>query len=189
MRNAVRGVLLSIPLRTPALRIIVSAISRRVLRPEIGVEEDTAVNRLAVAQAEELRPHGLTALAVTPGFLRSEAMLDGFGVTEANWRDGGKRDPNFLASETPNFIGRVIAALAADPNIHRRTSTVLTSWDLAEEYNIDDIDGRRPHWGRHFTTDIPNPTTDPAHSEPNQEADKPTPSASPGDPAPLWTRA
>jgi NAD(P)-dependent dehydrogenase (short-subunit alcohol dehydrogenase family) len=128
----------------------------------------TAVNRLAVAQAEELRPHGITALAVTPGFLRSEAMLDGFGVTETNWRDAGKRDPNFLASETPHFIGRVIAALAADPDIHRRTGTVLTSWDLAEEYNIDDIDGRRPHWGRHFTTNILNPTTDPAHSEPNQ---------------------
>jgi NAD(P)-dependent dehydrogenase (short-subunit alcohol dehydrogenase family) len=114
----------------------------------------TAVNRLALAQAEELRPHGITALAVTPGFLRSEAMLDGFGVTEANWRDAGERDPHFLASETPHFIGRVVAALAADPGIHHRTGTVLTSWDLAEEYGIDDIDGTRPHWGRHISAGV-----------------------------------
>ena len=122
----------------------------------------TAVNRLALAQAEELRSHGITALAVTPGFLRSEAMLDGFNVTEANWRDAGKRDPHFLASETPHYIGRVIAALAADPDVHSRTGTVLTSWDLAEEYDIDDIDGRRPHWGRHFATNILTSPTDPA---------------------------
>lgn len=114
----------------------------------------TAVNRLALAQAEELRPYGITALAVTPGFLRSEAMLDGFGVTEANWRDAGQRDPHFLASETPRYIGRVIAALAADPHVDRRTGQVLTSWDLAEEYDIDDLDGSRPHWGRHFATNV-----------------------------------
>lgn len=120
----------------------------------------TAVNRLALAQAEELRPHSITALAVTPGFLRSEAMLDGFNVTEANWRDAGKRDPHFLASETPHYIGRVIAALAADPDIHSKTGTVLTSWDLAEEYDIDDIDGRRPHWGSHFATNILKSPTD-----------------------------
>ncbi|WP_433226271.1 SDR family oxidoreductase [Microtetraspora malaysiensis] len=116
----------------------------------------TAVNRLALAQAEELRPHGITALAVTPGFLRSEAMLDGFGVTEANWRDAGRRDPHFLASETPRFIGRVIAALAADPDVKHRNGQVLTSWDLAEEYNVDDLDGRRPHWGRHFADNVLN---------------------------------
>jgi NAD(P)-dependent dehydrogenase (short-subunit alcohol dehydrogenase family) len=119
----------------------------------------TAVNRLALAQAEELRPHGVTAIAVTPGFLRSEAMLDGFGVTEANWRDAGERDPHFLASETPRYIGRVIAALAADPHVNRKTGHVLTSWDLAEEYNIDDLDGSRPHWGRYFTTNIINTPT------------------------------
>jgi NAD(P)-dependent dehydrogenase (short-subunit alcohol dehydrogenase family) len=127
----------------------------------------TAVNRLALAQAEELRPYGITAVAVTPGFLRSEAMLDGFGVTEANWRDGGKRDPHFLASETPHYIGRVIAALAADPDVHRRTGSVLTSWDLAEEYNIDDIDGRRPHWGRHFATNILNKSAEPTSNPPD----------------------
>ncbi|MEQ4721691.1 SDR family NAD(P)-dependent oxidoreductase [Nonomuraea sp. B19D2] len=116
----------------------------------------TAVNRLALAQAEELRPHGITALAVTPGFLRSEAMLDGFGVTEANWREAGQRDPHFLASETPRFIGRVVTALVADPHVERKSGQVLTSWDLAEEYNVDDLDGSRPHWGRHFTNNILN---------------------------------
>lgn len=118
----------------------------------------TAVNRLAFAQADELRPHGIAAVAVTPGFLRSEAMLEGFGVTEANWRDAGKRDPNFLASETPHFVGRVVAALAADPGVHTRSGTVMTSWDLAEEYEIDDIDGTRPHWGRHFAANVQGPS-------------------------------
>ncbi|MCO6006969.1 SDR family oxidoreductase [Actinoallomurus purpureus] len=116
----------------------------------------TAVNRLALAQAEELRPHGITALAVTPGFLRSEAMLDGFGVSEANWRDAGERDPHFLASETPRYIGRVITALATDPHVERKSGQVLTSWDLAEEYDVYDLDGSRPHWGRHFTNNILN---------------------------------
>ncbi|MGC5629275.1 SDR family oxidoreductase [Georgenia sp. Z1344] len=110
----------------------------------------TAVNRLALAQSEELRPHGITCLAVTPGFLRSEAMLDGFGVAESNWTDAAAQDPHFLASETPRFLGRVVAALAADPQVANRTGQVLTSWDLAEEYGIDDVDGRRPHWGRHI---------------------------------------
>ncbi|MEV6848785.1 SDR family oxidoreductase [Actinoplanes sp. NPDC051411] len=109
-----------------------------------------AVNRLALAEAAELRPYGVTALAVTPGFLRSEAMLDHFGVTEANWRDGGARDPHFLASETPRFVGRAVAALAADPAVAGRAGQVLTSWDLAEEYRFDDVDGARPHWGRYF---------------------------------------
>ena len=110
----------------------------------------TAVNRLAFAMAEELGPLGVTALAVTPGFLRSEAMLEGFGVTEANWRDGARRDPHFAASETPHFVGRAVAALAADPDIAARAGLVHTSWDLGEEYGLTDVDGRRPHWGRHI---------------------------------------
>jgi NAD(P)-dependent dehydrogenase (short-subunit alcohol dehydrogenase family) len=114
-----------------------------------------AVNRLALAQAEELREHGITALAVTPGFLRSEAMLDHFEVTEANWRAGVAKDPHFAASETPHFVGRVVAALAADPKVSVRSGKVLTSWDLAEEYGITDVDGSRPHWGRHFQKNAP----------------------------------
>lgn len=118
----------------------------------------TAVNRLALAQAEELRAHGVTAVAITPGFLRSEAMLDGFEVTEANWRDAAARDPHFLASETPRYVGRAVAALAGDPDVSSRTGQVLTSWDLAEEYGLHDLDGSRPHWGRHLT-DPGSPST------------------------------
>jgi NAD(P)-dependent dehydrogenase (short-subunit alcohol dehydrogenase family) len=110
----------------------------------------TSVIRLAFAYARELRRKGVTAVAVTPGFLRSEAMLDRFGVTEATWRDAGQQDPNFLASETPLFVGRAIAALAADPEVHRKNGRVLASWTLSDEYDFTDADGARPHWGRHF---------------------------------------
>ena len=118
----------------------------------------SAVNRLAFAQAAELKPHGITALAVTPGFLRSEAVLDFFGVTEANWRDAGARDPHFLASETPRFVGRAVASLAADPDVVAKAGRVVSSWDLAEEYDFDDVDGRRPHWGRHYATHVAGKT-------------------------------
>ncbi len=108
------------------------------------------VNRMAFSLAEELRPFGVTALAVTPGFLRSEAMLDHFGVTEANWREGARKEPHFIASETPWFVGRAVAALAADPNVARKAGGVFTSWGLSDEYGFVDRDGRRPHWGRHY---------------------------------------
>jgi NAD(P)-dependent dehydrogenase (short-subunit alcohol dehydrogenase family) len=94
----------------------------------------TSVIRLAYAMANELRPHGITALAVTPGFLRSEAMLEHFGVTEANWQEGAKKDPHFIASETPYFVGRAVVALATDPNVFQKTGKVLSSWGLAREY-------------------------------------------------------
>src|SRR5205823_5150916 len=71
--------------------------------------------QLAFRMAEELRKHRVAAIAITPGFLRSESMLEHFGVTEETWRDGGKKDPNFLESETPLFLGRAVAALAQDP--------------------------------------------------------------------------
>jgi NAD(P)-dependent dehydrogenase (short-subunit alcohol dehydrogenase family) len=106
--------------------------------------------RLAYAMAEELAPHGVTALAVTPGYLRAESTLEGFGVTEANWRDAIARDPNFAASETPCFIGRAVAALAADPHVARKAGGVYGSWTLAEEYGFTDVDGARPHFGRHL---------------------------------------
>jgi NAD(P)-dependent dehydrogenase (short-subunit alcohol dehydrogenase family) len=110
----------------------------------------TAVIRLAYAMASELRPHGIAALAVTPGFLRSEAMLEIFGVTAETWRDGATRDPHFAASETPHFVGRAIAALAADPDVLTKSGSAHTSWDLSDEYGFTDIDGGRPHWGRHI---------------------------------------
>jgi NAD(P)-dependent dehydrogenase (short-subunit alcohol dehydrogenase family) len=99
--------------------------------------------------AAELAPHGITVMAVTPGFLRSESMLQHFGVTEENWREAGKNDPNFLQSESPLFVGRAIAALAADPKVPARTGMLFGSWDLGREYGLSDYDGRRPDWGRH----------------------------------------
>src|SRR5688572_3314605 len=99
--------------------------------------------------AAELAPHGITVMAVTPGFLRSESMLQHFGVTEDNWREAGRKDPNFLQSESPLFVGRAIAALAQDPKVQDRTGTLLSSWELARDYGFTDYDGRRPDWGRH----------------------------------------
>ena len=104
---------------------------------------------LALSMATELKPHNVAAIAVTPGFLRSEAMLEHFGVTEANWRDGGKRDSNFLQSETPLFVGRAVAALAADPNVIGRSGQLYPSWELAHDYGFSDVDGSRPDWGAH----------------------------------------
>lgn len=110
----------------------------------------TSLMRLAFAMAEDLRPAGVTALAVTPGFLRSEAMLDLFGVTEENWQEGVQQDPHFIASETPYFVGRAIAALAADPNVAEKAGKTFSSWGLSDEYGFKDIDGRSPHWGRYY---------------------------------------
>jgi NAD(P)-dependent dehydrogenase (short-subunit alcohol dehydrogenase family) len=106
-----------------------------------------ALKGLALNMAAELKPHGVAAVAVTPGFLRSERMLEGLGVTEANWRDAGKKDKNFLESESPLFVGRAVAALAADPDILERSGQLLSSWELAREYGFTDADGRRPDWG------------------------------------------
>ncbi|RNB86951.1 SDR family NAD(P)-dependent oxidoreductase [Brevibacillus fluminis] len=108
-----------------------------------------SVIHLAKAMAAELRPHNITALSLTPGFLRSEEMLDHFGVTEENWRDAAKIDPNFLQSETPAYIGRAVAALAADLDVARQSGKALSTWGLSDEYGFTDYDGRRPHWGRY----------------------------------------
>jgi NAD(P)-dependent dehydrogenase (short-subunit alcohol dehydrogenase family) len=113
-----------------------------------------SVIRLAYAMSEELRPYGISALAVTPGFLRSEAMLDHFGVTEANWQDAAQQDRHFIASETPFFVGRAVAALAADPHVARKSGGVFGSWTLADEYGFKDVDGRQPHWGRYFAENV-----------------------------------
>jgi NAD(P)-dependent dehydrogenase (short-subunit alcohol dehydrogenase family) len=109
----------------------------------------TSVIRLTYGMAYELRKRNIAVVAVTPGFLRSEQMLDNFGVTESNWRDAGSQDPNFLASETPLFVGRAVAALAADPQVGMKSGRVFSSWDLSDEYGFTDTDGARPHWGRH----------------------------------------
>lgn len=112
-----------------------------------------SVSRLAYAMAEELHKHRVAAVAVTPGFMRTEAMLDHFGVTEANWRDGAKKDKNFIASETPFFVGRAIAALAADSHVLEKSGGLYSSWNLAREYGFTDIDGSRPDCGAHFNFD------------------------------------
>jgi NAD(P)-dependent dehydrogenase (short-subunit alcohol dehydrogenase family) len=109
----------------------------------------SALKLLPLYWAAELEPHGIAAIAVTPGFLRSESMLQHQGVTEANWRDAGRKDPNFLESESPLFVGRAIAALAGDPKVMDRTGLLFSSWELARDYNFTDYDGRRPDWGRH----------------------------------------
>lgn len=106
----------------------------------------TSVIRLAYAMATELRNHNVSAVAVTPGFLRSEAMLESFGVTEANWKEAVDQDPHFIASETPLFVGRAVAALASDVNVSAKSGRVFGSWELAREYNFVDADGRRPDW-------------------------------------------
>ncbi len=111
-----------------------------------------AVTRVAFGMAEELRPKGIAAVAVSPGFLRSEAMLDHFGVTEATWRDGIRKDPHFAHSETPRFVGRGVAALAADRSMRKYAGRVLGSWQLARVYGFRDVDGRRPDWGKHAAT-------------------------------------
>ncbi|MGW0686889.1 SDR family oxidoreductase [Streptomyces sp. NPDC002754] len=110
----------------------------------------SAVIRLAVAQAEELRPHGIAAVAITPGFLRSEAMLEGFGVTEANWREGAARDPHFAYSETPAYLGRAVAALAADPDVIAKSGRALATWGLYKEYGFTDADGTQPDFEAHW---------------------------------------
>ncbi|MNI04774.1 7-alpha-hydroxysteroid dehydrogenase [compost metagenome] len=104
---------------------------------------------LAVSMAEELRPHQITAVSLTPGFLRSEQMLEYFGVDEANWQDAVKKEPHYIESETPYFVGKAVAALAADLQVNLKSGQALTSWDLSDEYGYCDEDGRKPHWGNY----------------------------------------
>ncbi|MFF4392763.1 SDR family oxidoreductase [Streptomyces sp. NPDC001552] len=114
----------------------------------------SAVIRLAVAQAAELRPHGVAAVSLTPGFLRSEALLEHFGVTEANWRDGAAEDPNFARSETPAYLGRAVVALAADPDVIARSGRALATWDLYKEYGFTDADGTQPDFAAHWAENL-----------------------------------
>jgi NAD(P)-dependent dehydrogenase (short-subunit alcohol dehydrogenase family) len=109
-----------------------------------------SVIRFTYAMARDLRKHNVTALAVTPGYMRTEAILDGFGVTEANWWEGAKKDPNFIASETPFYVGRAVAALASDPQVSKKSGRVFSSSGLAQEYGFPDIDGRQPNIDKHF---------------------------------------
>ena len=120
-----------------------------------------SVIRLAFAMARELRKRDVVSVALTPGFLRSERVLEHFGVSEANWKDAGKRSINqnsadqndapadFMMSESPRYIGRAVVALAADPKVKKKSGRVFSSWALAREYGFTDLDGTRPDWGKY----------------------------------------
>jgi NAD(P)-dependent dehydrogenase (short-subunit alcohol dehydrogenase family) len=110
----------------------------------------TSVIRLAWAQAQELSEHGGTAVALTPGWMRSEAMLEHHGVSESNWRDATERTPHFCISETPMYVGRAVAALAGDPEVSRWNGQSLSSGGLAQEYGFTDLDGTRPDCWRYM---------------------------------------
>ncbi|TAK09568.1 MAG: SDR family oxidoreductase [Candidatus Manganitrophaceae bacterium] len=109
-----------------------------------------AVNRMAFALAHELRPYRATAVSLTPGWLRSETMLEIYGVTESNWRDATKKQPHFAISESPAFVGRAVAALAQDPDLARWNGKSLSSGELAKVYGFTDLDGSRPDAWRYM---------------------------------------
>lgn len=123
-----------------------------------------SVIRLAFAMDRELRKFGVVSLALTPGFLRSEAVLEHFGVTESNWKSARRKVPpgrkkrvvhdateDFMQSETPRYVGRALAAVAADPNVAKKRGRVFSSWALCREYRFTDVDGSHPDWGRYAT--------------------------------------
>jgi NAD(P)-dependent dehydrogenase (short-subunit alcohol dehydrogenase family) len=110
----------------------------------------TSVTRMAWAFAQELGPHQCTAVALTPGWMRSEAMLEIHGVTERNWRDATPRTPHFCISESPSYVGRAVAALAADPDAARWNGQSLSSGQLAQVYGFTDLDGTRPDCWRYM---------------------------------------
>ena len=109
-----------------------------------------SVNRLAFAWSQELPAHGGTSVALTPGWLRSEMMLDNYGVTEENWRDATQKAPHFAISESPAFVGRAVAALAADPDRARWNGRSVSSGELAQVYGFTDLDGSRPDAWRYL---------------------------------------
>lgn len=111
----------------------------------------TSVIRMAWAQAQELKPHHGTAVALTPGWLRSELMLDIYGVKEANWRDACGKQPHFVISESPRYVGRAVAHLAGDPDVARWAGQSLSSGQLAKVYGFTDLDGSQPDCWRYFT--------------------------------------
>jgi NAD(P)-dependent dehydrogenase (short-subunit alcohol dehydrogenase family) len=120
-----------------------------------------SVIRLAFAMARELRKRDIVSVALTPGFLRSERVLEHFRVSEANWKEAGKnkKDKNsadqndassdFMVSESPRYIGRAVVALAADSKVKKKSGRVFSSWGLAREYGFTDLDGTRPDWGKY----------------------------------------
>lgn len=125
------------------------------------------VRALGRALGAELAAHGVVGLSVTPGFLRSELMLDLFEVTESNWRAAvdGAGGPDFAISETPYYLGRGVAALVNDPEVSRFAGRTLASWTLMHEYGVTDVDGSRPDWGRWYA-DVHKAGKNPAEVDP-----------------------
>jgi len=109
-----------------------------------------AATRMAWAHAKDLAKHGATSVSLTPGWLRSEMMLEAFGVNEENWREATQRVPHFIISETPRFVGRAVAALAADPDVARWNGQSLSSGQLAQVYGFTDLDGTQPDCWRYL---------------------------------------
>ncbi len=109
-----------------------------------------SVNRMAFALAHELKPYGATAVSLTPGWLRSEFMVEAYGVTESTWRDATKISPHFAISESPAFVGRAVAALAQDPDLSRWNGKSLSSGQLAKIYGFTDLDGSQPDAWRYL---------------------------------------
>ncbi|WP_067841833.1 SDR family oxidoreductase [Amphibacillus sediminis] len=110
----------------------------------------TSINRIAWSQAQEVKPYQCTAVSITPGWLRSEIMLEEYGVSEANWQDALAQEPHFVISETPRYIGRAVANLALDPNKSRWNGQSLSSGQLAKHYHFYDLDGSQPDCWRYI---------------------------------------
>jgi NAD(P)-dependent dehydrogenase (short-subunit alcohol dehydrogenase family) len=116
---------------------------------------------LAWAQAQELAPHGASAVALTPGWMRSELMLEHHGVSESNWREATERTPHFCISESPRYLGRAVAALAADSDVSRWNGQSLSSGQLAQVYGFTDTDGTQPDCWRYMVEVVENPDAPP----------------------------
>ncbi|MEP7382998.1 MAG: SDR family oxidoreductase [Gemmatimonadota bacterium] len=163
MRQAVYSHMLTAQLALPLLRgrrrpLIVEVTDGDTFSYRGALVYDlikTTLMRLAFILSVELRADRIAAVAVTPGFLRSEAMLDLFGVAESSGRDGARRELRRHASETPRLVGRAIAALAADHAVMAMNGETVSSWELANKYNLDDVDGTRPDWLTDFRRHIP----------------------------------
>ena len=124
---------------------------------------EIGLKRIAYAAAEELAPKGIAALSVTPGFMRTEAILEKFGVTEANWRDAIDKPEakqfGWAGSETPCFVGRAVAALAADPDVMKKSGGLFGTWELSDEYGFSDVNGERPHLWNYWKKEFPHLTS------------------------------
>jgi NAD(P)-dependent dehydrogenase (short-subunit alcohol dehydrogenase family) len=130
-----------------------TAESNATYRGTVGLYYDLAkvsAIRLALVQADELGPHEATAVSLTPGWLRSEMMLELFGVGESNWREATRHTPHFAISESPAFIGRAVAALAQDPDVSRWNGKSLSSIQMARVYGFTDVDGSQPDCWRYL---------------------------------------